>query len=468
MKLFINLKKVKLLNLLAFIFLISLLFQIVDGLFPIISMLLFKGIVILKNIHFKFIMILSLVIAWITSNSRIRGDLIKLFLIILIYLILETIYFNFYFNNSLDVIFLGFNKMYFYVFIIPFMLVMNDLVSEEIIINVLFLLFFLSSILGVSQNYLNNSIVPLESLDGYFQVQVYNFYNTIRAFSFFKVSLGFSFFCSFMSLIFIQILHKNKYLYSFFFLVSVYCVYISYSRSGYLIFIFSLINYWIMYRKNNFKLLYKLPFIYFLLGFFISWSLLFLGKGFEKRSVLYWENLTYETENKLVFMLKERNFKNLEIYRYKDFKKDKELMLNFKKNEKIKNSYVLSKDSLIMRTFSWKEYSKIMLEDIKLLLIGTGIYGDSNVNVFSKFCLDNFYLEIIFHIGLIGFVLIVIFLYKIWDSLIRYNKESILSKSNIAIFPTLFLSGFWSYILPIYLSYFCLIFFVKNKNENSY
>jgi len=454
------------LRFLVFIFFVSLIFQIVNGLWPISSMFLFGGRVVFENIYFKFFILISTFsILMIKRNKMINNDFKNIFVFFLFYFIFEFFYFKFYLNYNWKVILFGYNAIYFYFFLIPFLFLLQGLISEKTIIKILVVLFVLSSFLGILQNYLNNPIIPTGSLDGRFRVLVYNFYSNVRAFSFFKVSITFAIFCSFLSLIFIQKLDKNRPLYVFLFLISAYCVYISYSRTGYLVFVFSLINYWFINKNYNIKFISKLPIIYFILGLFFVFFLFIVGDNVNEKSILNWEKLTYQNKNDFVSLLNNKNFNIISFNKYENIANSKKFELNIKRNIPVKKPYILSKDSLKMRIISWKEYTKIMLGNMRILFFGTGIYGNRNVELFNKFCLDNFYLEILFHSGLLGFVIVFMFLYKIWRFIVSYDNSSILVKANVSMFPTLFLSGFFGYILPIYLSYLCFVFVVKPKTN---
>lgn len=457
--------KLYVLKFLVLVFFVSLIFQIVNGLWPISSIFLFDGRVVFENIYFKFLMIISLFVILIIRKFKLNYNFKNIFVAFSLYFIFEFFYFKFYLNYNWDVILFGYNTIYFYFFLIPFLFLLRGLVSEKTIIRILVVLFVLSSFLGILQNYLNNPIIPVESSDGRFQVQVYSFYSNVRAFSFFKVSITFAIFCSFLSLMFIQRLDKNRFLYVVLFLISAYSVYISYSRTGYLIFIFSLINYWFVHKNYNIKFISKLPIIYFFLGLFFVFFLFIVGDNVNEKSILNWEKLTYQNKNDFVSLLNNKNFNIISFNKYENIANSKKFELNIKRNIPVKKPYILSKDSLKMRIISWKEYTKIMLGNMRILFFGTGIYGNRNVELFNKFCLDNFYLEILFHSGLLGFVIVFMFLYKIWRFIVSYDNSSILVKANVSMFPTLFLSGFFGYILPIYLSYLCFVFVVKPKTN---
>ena len=243
---------------------------------------------------------------------------------------------------------------------------------------------------------------------------------------------------------------------------------ISYSRTVYLIFMFSLLNYYFLYKNYNLKFLAKLPFFYFLIGFIAIMAFYIIGDNFNNKDVLNWETYVKNMSSNFEKKINKKNFSDLKLLNFKmRGHSNIKLDLSFEYNKT--NSYynVLNKDSLMMRFINWKEYFKIIIFDIKFFLFGIGLYSGGNIADYEKYCVDNLYLQTIIHIGVIGLTFVLLFLKKLWKLILNYNSNSILIKANISIFPTLYLSAFFVNAIPIYLTYLCFIFFVENKNEQS-
>lgn len=461
-----NYFKKKILKILSWIVFISLLTQIINGLWPQISMFLFKGYVIIPNIFFKSLIIFSIFanILLKLKKEKIYVHFYKIYLIFIIYLFFEFFYFLINYNYDWKVIFWGFNVLYFYLFLVPFCLIFKNTINQEKIWKILVSLFFIAGIVGILQNYLNSPILLVKSIDEYFQVKVYGFYSHIRAFSFFSTSLNFAIFSTFMGLLFIQKYEKKKYLYSLFFFLTYYCVYITYSRTGYLIFIFSLVNYWIIYIKLvNLKIIKYLPLLNMFIGIFLIIIITFWGVNINKNYLYKFENENYNTST---LYRRELGKKDLsKFYMNFQFLNKKQLNNTPSLTNILNKDFVplYSKDTLNMRIILWKIYYKLIKSNWMYLFFGTGLFRTGRTYGLDQIVIDNMYLYIILHIGIVGLFIVLTFLIKIWKFIISLNSNSIYVKSIISIFPTLFLSGFLGDMLPYYLSYLCLVFVIRDN-----
>jgi len=231
---------------------------------------------------------------------------------------------------------------------------------------------------------------------------------------------------------------------------------------------FSLLNYYFLYKNYNLKFLTKLPFFYFLIGFIAIMAFYIIGDNFNNKDVFNWETYVKNMSSIFEKKINKKNFSDLKLLNFKmGGHSNIKLDLSFEYNKT--NSYynVLNKDSLMMRFINWKEYFKIIIVDIKFFLFGIGLYSGGNIADYQKYCVDNLYLQTIIHIGVIGLTFVLLFLKKLWKLILNYNSNSILVKANISIFPTLYLSAFFVNAIPIYLTYLCFIFFIENTNEQS-
>jgi hypothetical protein len=106
--------KDKIIKFLGWVCFISLIFQIRSGLWPNISMFLFKGKVIFPNIFFKFSFLISLFAIFAVRKKMITGNLFYSYLIFASYLFFEFIYFFFYLGCDFKMILFGYNICYFW------------------------------------------------------------------------------------------------------------------------------------------------------------------------------------------------------------------------------------------------------------------------------------------------------------------------------------------------------------------
>ncbi len=465
------LSKEKILKISAWVCFISLIFQLVGGLWPQISMFLFGGKVLFPNIVFKIFIMISVLIGFIANRKIVDKEILLPLLLFLGYLTLNFFYLYFYRRYDIKFIIFGFNIYYFYIFLMPLIPSLLGYIEEKHIINSFIFLFFICSILSLCQWYFNSPILPTKSLDGYYEAQVWNFYNYVRAYSFFPTSYVAAVFYSLIGLLSIGWLLKTenlkfKLFFSLLFLIVIFEIYITYSRTGYLVFIFSLLTFVLLnFRTTNvYKIVSKLPIIYFLIGLFIIvfFSLLSINK--------FKEMMFYEIEmSRISDLLSKGDFTKIMIKNYNiNSHMDYYQLLPGKLNKISNKPKIIANDSFVMRLIEWKEFGKLYLSDIKGIFLGYGYYYTKHFNNkgINNFVTDNLYLDILIHIGLIGLFLLFYLIYRVWVYLLKFYNNSLLGKVIISFFSTLTVANWTSNSVFIYFMFLIFLFLTKRQNYN--
>jgi hypothetical protein len=457
--------KDRIIKFLGWVCFISLIFQVVNGLWPNISMFLFKGKVIFPNIVFKFSFLISILIISYFRREYINS-FFKIYLVFILFLIFETAFFKFYLNYDIKTIIFGLSSNYFWFLMLPLAPSLSNLLSSKRCLKFITGLLIVIAIIGILQYITNSSIVFSRSIDKYYELLSPNFYNRLRVSSLFSFAFDFSFFIMYFFLLYINET-KNLFLKLILILSLVFFGYITFLRTSYLFYISVLFNY---LTFNLFKRSLKLlPVLNFIIGVVL---IMFLGyissrNVINEKSILEYKSIVDLNRKKISEMLNIRNFDKIKI-KEKSEDLSNELFLKLF-SYKIKDIPVSSSDSFLMRLYQWKNYFLILKENLFILFFGTGLYGSRYLSGLEGYAIDNFYVHVLVYNGIIGLLIIMVILYKVWNFIFTealYLKNNFL-KPFLIIFPTFFLVSFFDeQFLPVYLTYIILSYFLNNaKNE---
>jgi hypothetical protein len=455
----------RILKILGYIAFVSWLFLFINGLSPQIQMFLFNGNVFVYNVFWKFLFLISVVFIFILKGESLPKHILLPYLIFLIYSIFHSVYLYYQGFKILPIIF-SYNSYYFYIFLLPFLPSLSDILDKNLIIKILKILFIPIIIIGLLQHFLNATILPVSSCDGYFKVFSYNFYGKLRPFSLFGNPGLFMFYLIFMLGIFIKNLEEKKYLALLSILLSIYLIIFSYTRTTYLLIFFVFTSFVIRFigeRKNFFNRLFKyLPVLYGITGFvivFIIYHLTFNVNYFNKKiDISELERKFIEVKNQILFEDKlkintinkyENNFKEFKYFNFKNISPE-----------------VKSSDSFIMRILEWNIFGSLVFENWGTFLFGKGYVQNDRFPVFKDLIIDNLYLNILLFSGLVGFFILFWLLWNLWKFIIEQNKSDIAYMWILSILSTILLTGSLGMVLGDYmiLITFLLCFVIKNKN----
>jgi hypothetical protein len=439
---------------------ISLIFQLINGLWPQISMFLFDGRVLFPNIVFKFTFLIGLAVSFFIQKKIIRGRLLKVWVVFVCYLIFEFFYFLLYLKYGCKFILFGFNSSYFWFLCLPFAASLSGVIKEKTIINILIGLFIPISVIALLQHFTNSSILPVKSADGYFEVEVYNFYNNMRAFSVFVASLYMAFFTCIISLMFyLFYMNTKKKYYLLLLLISIFVVIIAYSRTGYLILFFSLLTF-IIYRVYK-KVIKLIPLIYFFLSFMLILVFYYYGKhNMNEIMVTQYKSHIIETSK----AIKSKIYNQLISDNYAIYSPKIE-ELEFSKLDSYSKAPITAPDSFFMRIINWQIFPESLLNTPLNIIFGVGIYPSKYFSDMKGFCIDNIYIGTLIHIGLLGFLIYFWFLYEIYLFVYNNSNNSILLKISMFLMATIPIYGFFDVRGYVYLNFILISFFVLDPYE---
>ena len=454
----------RILKILGYVAFVSWLFLFINGLSPQIQMFLFNGKVFVYNVFWKFLFLISIVSIFILKRESLPKPVLLPYSIFLIYSIFHSIYLYNKGFEFLSIIF-SYNSYYFYIFLLSFLPSLSGILDKDIIIKILKILFLPIIIIGLLQHFLNATILPVSSCDGYFKVFSYNFYGKLGPFSLFGSPGFFMFYLIFMLGIFMEDLEEKEYLALLPILLSIYLIIFSYTRTTYLLIFFVFTSFVIRFigeRKSFFNRLFKyLPVLYGITGFvivFLIYSLTFKVNYFNKKvDISGLERNFIEVKNQLRF---EDKLKINTINKYENSCKEFKYF-NFKNiSPEVRSPEVKSPDSFIMRILEWKIFGSLVFEDWKIFLFGKGYIQNDRFPVFKDLIIDNLYLNILLFSGLVGFFILFWLLWSLWKVIIEQNQNNIIYIWILSILSTILLTGSLGMVLGDYMILITFLFFI--------
>ncbi|MGE6894484.1 O-antigen ligase family protein [Priestia flexa] len=400
--------KQKILSLLSNLLFISCLSYFINGLFPQFFLAL-KG-----SLSFDVNMILKMLIVPVAAFGFVlMGKLKKkyinttiLSLLFMFYLVLNSLFFYYALQKNIVDLFSDYNAYYFFLILLPLILFLNESLSEKLIVRWFLVLFIPCVVIGFIQFFGQTPFLPTYEPNEYFQVYSWDYYGKVRAFSLFDSGISFGHFIAIVSSIALAFfLYRRKSKWLFLVCLCLLAGYITLTRNAYLEILVTLISTFIIAKaKKNTWLLKVLPFVYGLIGVIIS----------------------------LVAPVISR------VYR----------------------SDLFGSDSIFMRFDTWERVFKQWTGGSGVnTLFGLGVtQGVNNM-------IDNSFLAVAFHIGLIGFVLWFFLMNNMWLMILNkcLNDKSVLNVALTSFFATWMLTGLFNTNFMVYIIAF-YVFLISKKN----
>jgi len=370
---------------------------LVDGVLPQLQIALFSGRILIPNIIVKALLI-SLLAAFLFLHAYVTGRVkwprrIKtVYFIFLAYLVIH--FFVMVREYPLDYLLFTYNAYYFFLLILPFTIYAS--VAPKTFLWWLSILSVPTLSLGIAQFVSDTPILPVESANNLWVVSAWRYYDKVRAFSLFSSGLQFGYFLTLLEAVLIYYLFKKKGLARFallvaFIVVSFAC-YSTLTRNIYLQFFFTgATALLLVVQKTGLspmraRLLRVIPVIYGVVAFFsvIGAQVNLLAKS--------------------------------------------------------QSATLLKDESLIMRFMGWARYFELWMGNgIAKILFGVGLIGGERFSVFGEeIVIDNSFLSVGLHIGVIGLGLWVFFMWRLWLWMLRVLRYV---PDNVALFAIV---AFWS------------------------
>lgn len=389
-------------------------FLFIDGLLPQVQMLLLSGSVPLKNVMVKMVMVVCLGGALLLHAFK-AGKVLALKPILLPYaafLLYLTVHFILFCNDyPVDYLLFSYNAYYFFLIMLP--LAAHLSLSSESFNLWLFTMSIPLLLIGILQSALNAPLLPVVSSDGYFEVLSWSYYEgKVRSFSLFSSGLNYGQFLSLLGASAVCLAlsarrRRRRLLFLGLLLVSTFATYTTLTRNIYIQYAFtvftSLVLTWSTKRRVSVSRL-RVAILPVLFGI-ISAVLVFGVQGY------------------LLLVAGDRT--------------------------------ILRDESLTMRLVQWAEFFPYWTQHgLDRLLFGTALMqGGEKFSISEGVLIDNTFLVIGLHSGLIGLLLWMLLMWKIWRWMLQnidtFPDNSVLIALT-SLWATWISSGIFNATLSLY------------------
>lgn len=339
----------------------------VNGALPQLQLLVI-GDVVMPAIALKLLLFLLLFIAFISnlrsSSPRWLPVIIILFAAYVVFSVIRVGYFTYL---PITYLIFGINAYYSYILILPFAFGLKHSIDGDAIIKWLWIISLPLSILGIAQWLTSNTIVPTESPDKSFFVGSWQFYDRVRAFSLFNSSFEYGQFVLLIIATSLATLLKSRNLWTILILgISLVSIYSTLTRNVYIGCFITISSVLMITLIRNYRILLTLPIIYTAISF---WLAAYGGTLGNSRGIA--------------------------------------------------DTY-----SLGIRFSQWSIYlNDLWRGGVAQLLFGTGYVQNDRYSQSSNVVLDNTYLAVITHIGIVGLIFVVIILFSVWTYALKLAYE---------------------------------------------
>ncbi len=391
-----EIKKAALNRFYGLIFLSVLLLYIVDGILPQAQIAIFAGQVPIPAIILKFALTLIVAVSLLThfyrSGSIFWPRQIKtVYFIFLGYLLVHLLLMLG--EYPLNYLLLSYNNYYYFIIIFPFVAGMS--VNPKFFTRLMTFIGLPLIAVGMAQYVSSSPLLPVSSADGYFMVSAWSYYDKVRAFSLFSSGLQYGYFLSlFAGFAMFHVIRKRRaerFLALVLLVVISFACYTTFTRNIYIQFVFTVVFSLLLaaYHKSGSRYLGFLamimPVIYGVLAALA----------------------TVYTQSTLLL--------------------------------KLSDSVLLNDESLIMRYSGWANYFNMWTgSDLKTLLFGTGLVSGSRIFLAEEVVIDNSFLAVGLHLGVVGLIIWLVIMWQFWIWLLRITRADL---HNGAIYA---ITSFWS------------------------
>jgi hypothetical protein len=348
------------------------LLSMINGLMPQAEMAIFAGHVPIPSVVLKFTMILIAGMGILISRKvNAPPKVIYAWMILVEYVLFEFLFFTISKGFSLEYIAYSIEATLYFLLLLPFFYTLKRTVDEGKIIKIILLLFFPLAAVGLWQSLSNHPLLPTLSADKYFQVYSWDFYGRVRAFSFFGSASNFGHFLALVAAMSVVGLRqwrgRRRVLAALVLTSSLVSTYFTLTRATYvevtLAVTTAVLITFFRWRGVRLSLLWPL---YASLGLFI----VFVAPS-------------------LVASLRG-------------------------------TGHLLADASLLMRYEEWAHYGGIWLNHgVAQMLFGTGLMQSSRFPITRSIVIDNVWLSLLFQLGLVGFIVVLLFLWQLWKELLN-------------------------------------------------
>ena len=356
---------------LGHILFLVLLLSMIDGLMPQAEMALFSGHVLIPTVVLKMLVIaIAALGVLIKPKLGWTKQVLYAWVALVTYLVFEALFFTLTTSYSSIYILYSFETTLYFLLILPFMFAFKETIDERRISTVIMWLYAPLVIFGVWQSATNQPIFPTTSVDQYFHVYSWDFYGRVRAFSLFSSASNFGHFLALVAAIFVAALGHwkglRKSLAATGLALALIATYMTLTRATYVEVLLAVTTATLItffnWRGIRLSLLWG---VYAGIGLFVAFVAPAIIAGLRGTDHLF------------------------------------------------------ADASLIMRYEEWAHYGGIWLNHgITTMLFGTGLMQSNRFAITRHITIDNVWLSLLFQFGLVGFILVLTFLWGMWKKLL--------------------------------------------------
>ena len=368
---------------LGYILLLVLLLSMIDGLMPQTEMAIFSGHVLIPTVVLKWLVIaIAGLGVLIKRKLGVPIPMLSAWVTLVTYLLFEAIFFTLSANYSLIYVAYSFESALYFLLLLPLLYTFKETVDERQIATLITWLFVPLAILGIWQSVTNHPILPTISVDQYFQVYSWDFYGRVRAFSLFGSASNFGHFLALVAAMGVAALGqwkgRRKSLAAIGLVLALVATYMTLTRATYVEVLLAVITAALItffkWRGIRLSLLWG---VYAGIGLFVAFVAPAIIAGLRGTDHLF------------------------------------------------------ADASLLIRYEEWAHYGRIWLNHgMATMLFGTGLMQSSRFAFTRKVVIDNAWLSLLFQFGLIGFLIILAFIWQLWKTLVnglQAHPQSILT-----------------------------------------
>jgi hypothetical protein len=383
---------------------------LIEGALPQTEMIATGGHVPISSAVLKFLLagLLFIAVAWQPGNVRVTRFGLA-WVACVLYFLTDSLYLMAHFHLSFFDLAVAYNSYYAYFLLCPLALFVENEFTERRALQILFITFGICFALGMTQFLLQKPILYTDSADGSFSVQSWITAGELRVFSLFGSALAYGIFCCLigsLSLAF-ALGTRAKILAGSVFVASAIGCYTTLTRNCYLQFGFCIICVFLLTRKRLLGLVKYIPILFLIGALLVAW------RGASGATT---------------------------------------------------DSNVTSNSSLLLRIAEWVYYLTIYSNaSLTEKMLGLGIIQSPKASNDALFVVDNEYLAVLVHVGIIGFVLIFTVQWMIWVRVYRraIQAPSVFTIGTAAFASTLFAAYFYNIALVPYAIAFMMVTLIR-------
>lgn len=345
---------------------------LVDGALPQVQMIATAGHVLISPAVTKALLgfFLLMAVIWQPRSIRLTGFALA-WLACVIYLAVDGLYLMVHVQTSIVDLIYTYNSYYFYFVVCPLAMFVANEIGERRAIKLLYAVFAVCFLLGTAQYLTQKPIVYTQSVGEGFNVSSWQMGEELRVFSLFDAGFMYGLFCSLIGALSLTSLLASKsgrklWPMIVFGAAAIGCL-STLTRNAYLLFLFSCVTVVLLVKRRMLGFVRYIPFLFLVGSLLVTWRGSLGGSA---------------------------------------------------------DSDVTSNASLLMRLAQWIYYLSLYSNaPLTEKMLGLGLAQSAKASNDALFVIDNQFLAILIHIGLVGLVLISVMQWVMWTRLYKRAME---------------------------------------------